>query len=447
MKRRGIRGWTAALALGVCLLLTGCSLSVSSEQLYALPKLPAEYESLEEQINILLDNGAEHAAPASGSNLQSVQMVDLDDDGVEEAVAFFRKADDQKPMKIYFFKSNGDRYTQMALIEGTASSIYSIAYEDLDGDGRREILVGFKSGTEVQVLAVYALRGAEPLNLLTTAYLRYAVSDLDSDGWQELTVFYGGEENRCMADCYVWNQTELSRRSSLSLSFSAAELSRVSAGTLAGGETALYVTGVAADNSVAEYNILTISNGVLRSIVPHASPANGGMFRFLSLYPADVNSSGVTEVPEPSPFPALNEESETYYRILWRDYDMTGASEIVTRTFHNMVDGWSLVLPEAWENTVTLTRRSLPEENVVVFYQRPDGVGVPEPFLAIYAITSDTREHDAVRDGRFVLARQVDTVYAAELLAPESELPPGADEDSLHAGFSLIVAEWTTGDN
>lgn len=59
----------------------------------------------------------------------------------------------------------------MALIEGTASSIYSITYYDLDGDGRREILVGFKSGTELQVLAVYTLRGSEPLNLLTTAYL------------------------------------------------------------------------------------------------------------------------------------------------------------------------------------------------------------------------------------------------------------------------------------
>lgn len=119
-------------------------------------------------------------------------------------------------MKIYFFRSNGDSYEQMALIEGTASSIYSITYYDLDGDGRREILVGFKSGTELQVLAVYTLRGSEPLNLLTTAYLRYAVSDLDGDGRQELTVLYSGEENRCMADCYTWDDREraASRRSS-----------------------------------------------------------------------------------------------------------------------------------------------------------------------------------------------------------------------------------------
>ena len=164
------RKFARALALAaLCLLLGGCATNVSTDKLYALPSLPAEYASLEAEINALLSDGAEHAAPISGSNLQSVQMVDLDGDGVEEAVAFFRKATDERPVKIYFFRSNGDSYEQMALIEGTASSIYSITYYDLDGDGRREILVGFKSGTELQVLAVYTLRGSDPLNLLTTA--------------------------------------------------------------------------------------------------------------------------------------------------------------------------------------------------------------------------------------------------------------------------------------
>ena len=213
------RKFARALALAaLCLLLGGCATNVSTDKLYALPSLPAEYASLEAEINALLSDGAEHAAPISGSNLQSVQMVDLDGDGVEEAVAFFRKATDERPVKIYFFRSNGDSYEQMALIEGTASSIYSITYYDLDGDGRREILVGFKSGTELQVLAVYTLRGSEPLNLLTTAYLRYAVSDLDGDGRQELTVLYSGEENRCMADCYTWDDRELSCISTLELS-------------------------------------------------------------------------------------------------------------------------------------------------------------------------------------------------------------------------------------
>ena len=123
MKGNGKRRCAVLLALALATLLAGCGMSVQADDLYALPRLPAQYESLETEINTLLADGAEHAAPSSGSNLQSVQMVDLDGDGVEEAVAFLRRAADTKPMKIYFFKSDGGSYRQMALIEGTASSI------------------------------------------------------------------------------------------------------------------------------------------------------------------------------------------------------------------------------------------------------------------------------------------------------------------------------------
>lgn len=431
-----MRRYILAIAAALCALLTGCAMNISADELYALPRLPAEYESLESQINALLEAGAEHAAPSSGSNLQSVQMVDLDGDGVEEAVAFFRKADDAKPMKIYLFKADGETYRRLALIEGTASSIYSISYPDLDGDGQCELLIGYKSGTELQALSVYALRRGEALNLLTTLYLRYAVSDLDGDGRDELTVFYSGEENRCTADCYVWNSTELSCISTAELSFSASELSRVTAGKLSDGASALFVTGVT-DNSAAVCDILTVRNGVLCSAV------QGAASRFLSLYPTDIDGDGVIEVPEPLPFPQLTEESDIYYRILWRAYDSTGSGEVVRRTYHNTADGWSFVLPEAWENKVSLLRSSTPGENSVLFFTLAGET--PRPFLEICALTGEDSEQHAMRGDRFVLARQVDVVYTAELLP--CDWSGQLDEEAVREGFSLVVAEWTTGEN
>ena len=114
MKRAG-----KMLVIGLfSLLLSGCMFTTPETSLYRLPKLAGEYESLESQIDALLTNGAEYAAPTSGSNLQSVQMIDLDGDGSEEAVAFFRRASDKKPMKIYIFKADGDSYERYAVIEG-----------------------------------------------------------------------------------------------------------------------------------------------------------------------------------------------------------------------------------------------------------------------------------------------------------------------------------------
>ena len=158
MKRAG-----KLLVIGLfSLLLSGCMFTTPETSLYRLPKLAGEYESLESQIDALLTNGAEYAAPTSGSNLQSVQMIDLDGDGSEEAVAFFRRASDKKPMKIYIFKANGDSYEQYACIEGTSTLIYSVNYADLDGDGRREILVGYRSSSDVQGLSIYPMTAGSP---------------------------------------------------------------------------------------------------------------------------------------------------------------------------------------------------------------------------------------------------------------------------------------------
>ena len=335
----------------------------------------------------LLSDGAEHAAPISGSNLQSVQMVDLDGDGVEEAVAFFRKATDERPVKIYFFRSNGDSYEQMALIEGTASSIYSITYYDLDGDGRREILVGFKSGTELQVLAVYTLRGSEPLNLLTTAYLRYAVSDLDGDGRQGADgalqrrgePLHGGllHLGRPRAELHLDARAVLLR---------ARAFSRVAAGALSDGQQALYVTGVA-DNSVAAYDILTVKNGVLRNVTQNtASSAVDGGSAPLTLSDRHRRQRRDPRSPSRSPSRRSMRRARPYYRILWHDYDSAGKSEVVCRTFHNAADGWSLLLPETWDEQVSLLRAGTPDENAVLFL-------LPQQRRTAAAVSGDLRPH------------------------------------------------------
>ena len=124
------------------MMLSGCNMpepTLDPEDLYRLPTLPAKYTELNLQLNEILEQGADYAAPASGANTQPVQMVDLDGDGREEALAFFGNSKEEKPLKIYIFKADGDTYRHAALIEGTGTGFYSIAYEDLDQDGRSEL--------------------------------------------------------------------------------------------------------------------------------------------------------------------------------------------------------------------------------------------------------------------------------------------------------------------
>ena len=100
IKRAALLSAAAALAV----LLTGCHMDESVEKLFTLPEIPLAYEGLSQQIDGLIAEGCEYAAPTSGENIQTVQMVDFDGDGAQEAVAFFRELSGEKKLKIVVFQ-------------------------------------------------------------------------------------------------------------------------------------------------------------------------------------------------------------------------------------------------------------------------------------------------------------------------------------------------------
>ena len=436
--RRIKRAWALGVLLCVLSLLSGCAPGASDETLYRLPKLPAEYESLETLIDALIADGAEYAAPTSGSNLQSVQMVDLDGDGEEEAVAFFRRASDERPLKVYVFRAVGDSYERYCVIEGTSNSIYSINYIDLNGDGWREILAGIRGDLDVQNLSVWSLHSGEPQQLLLTGYTRYAARDMDGDGRQDLVVLRSDEENSAVADYYTWDGAELAPRSSLHLTSSVAELRRMTSGMLTGGESALFVTSVTQDGA-AITDILTVDGGALRSVKSTAE--SGKSYHFLELYPSDVNGDGVTEVPEAAAFTQPDPEAVAYYRVCWRQYSADGGAELVREAYQDAQGGWSLLLPEQWGERVSVERSSGAEGSAVTFSLL--GGVEPTKFLTVYAFTGDNRSQLASRNGRIVLARQAEVTYAGELFHDGAGM---IDEQTLRDSFGLIVAEWAMGE-
>ena len=142
-KRRLWKKWSVfCAAMATTLLLSGCMFALSPDDLYSLPKLPEEYVDLEQEIAALVDSGYEYAAPTGGENVQPVQMVDIDGDGEDEALLFLRKSGESKPLKIYIFKQSSEGYQTAAVLEESGASIERVDYQDMNGDGVLELIVG-----------------------------------------------------------------------------------------------------------------------------------------------------------------------------------------------------------------------------------------------------------------------------------------------------------------
>lgn len=441
----------AALILALT-VLPGCGqfrITLDPEDLYSLPTLPAKYTELNTQLNAILEKGAEYAAPTSGANIQPVQLVDLDGDGREEAVAFFRSSQDEKPLKICIFSAEEDTYRLTERIEGTGSGFYSVAYEDLDGDGRMELTVGWKVTVEHQVLEVYGLWPDGAVPLLQADYVKYTTADLDQDGRKELVVIHADAEGEGVADYYTWQPDgSLACQSYARISVTMAELSqqgRVTRGGLKGGAPALFVTGVT-EMPRAITDILAVRNGELTNIVLSETYGVSNVIApFRSLYPTDINGDGCTEVSRPVRLHSLTEDGLSFERTDWYQYDSNGTGTVALRTYQNQEDGWYLRLPEAWKDRIWVERSVTSEESTVTFCTLQEN-GVSRAFLRITAITGSSRENRAVRGNRFLLSRLDETIYTAELLSANDTWQFGVTADEVREAFSLITAEWSAGD-
>lgn len=440
--------WLAILVvIGLVSVLSGCSvpdLVFSPEELYALPELPAKYTELNSQINEILADGAEYAAPTTGTNIQPVQLMDLDGDGRQEAVAFFRKTSDEKPLKICIFTATEDSYERTDMIEGSGTGISSIAYEDLDKDGWMELVVGWKVAAELQVLEVYSRSSGEMRSLVSTNYVRYITADMDQNQKEELIVLRADTEGGSIADYYRWQKDGmLAPQKPARISVTMAELSqqgRVSDGRIQEGTPALFVTGVT-DVPMAITDVLALRNGELTNIaLSEHTGVSAEISPFCGLYPADINGDGLTEVPRPVLTEAQNNGGQI---VEWYGYDQDGFAAPVLQTCHNSADGWYYRMPLEWENRVRVERTTVSGDPTVMFYLREDD----EPFLRITVYSGSRREIRAVQGNQFLLSRQPETLYAAELLEANEDWEHGVTADQVREAFNLILSDWTTGNN
>ena len=177
-KERGKTDPMARKILGLLALLigltglSGCVFS-SVEDMYALPKSSEAYVNLQAKINTE-KGSAEYIAPLSGENRQTIQLVDVDGDGTQEAVAFFRDAQADAPLRIVFFRQDEDgEYQPWARIEGVGTEIESIDYLELCEPQGCEILVSWQVNGSVRELVGYTVKDGQPVEILRTGYNSY----------------------------------------------------------------------------------------------------------------------------------------------------------------------------------------------------------------------------------------------------------------------------------
>ncbi len=381
----------AGLTLSI-LLLGGCGLSVG-DGLLLLPKVPTEYVQLQQQLDKILAGGAVYAVAETGTNRQTVQLMDLDGDGTEEALAFFRS--ETGAHQVYVFGQQEGVYHSIGMAEGYGTTLRAVYYPRLQ-DGRSALAMcwGFDEGGSYG-MTVYGLQEGTLQALLDVQYGDVTVEDIDGDGAQELA--FAVRDNVTglySARVYQYREDQYRVLYEVPMCLEVRSVANIQFGTVENSQVGLYVDSLSTTGGFVTDLICYDGQVAYNRTIDQASGSGSKTWRPVSVFCSDVSGDGRLDIPVTHTFAAEANEVEARARLDWCNFDRDGLETRVGSTVHWVNESWYLEWPERWGDRVRVSKSSGAGLSKTVFSLQTEQGDLRE-VLTVWMFSGDDRDQEA----------------------------------------------------
>ena len=421
-----------ATVLLAAMLLSGCSMT-TVEEMYTPPKRSAEYERLQQAIELAMV-GMEYSSPLAGENRQTVQMADLNGDGMDEYLVFARDNSDN-PMKVLIFSREDKDYRLLQVIENRGSAFDQVEYLEMDDIPGTELVIGRRlSDALPRSLSVYTFSEDTARQLLSVSYSKIVPVDLDSDRMSELMVIAPGEsdEENGVVALYDWNENTITRSLQASMSESAAHIKRIMVSKLHQDIPAVYVASSVDGNAIIT-DVFALHQGRFSNIsFSNDSGTSVQTLRNYYVYAIDIDQDGILELPDLIDMKSVENTwmASNQKLIRWYSMGIDGAEVDKMYTFHNFDGGWYLHLDKFLTPRISVIQK----DSSYVFYLWDESFEDCDVLMTIHTLTGVHREEEAASQSYYVLHRADGVLYAlkTEDIAMELGLFPEVLAESFH---------------
>ena len=433
----------AAVSAALAISLGGCVMTV--DQMYVPPRRSESYRNLQTVMDEFMTD-LEYCAPIAGENQQTVQMADLNGDGLKEVVVFV-KGSDEHPLKVLIFRLEDGEYVPLSIIESTGTAYDQVEYIQLDGKPGLELVVGRQVSDQVmRNLTVYRFEGSQPEQLLTVNYQKYLTLDMNADGRSDIFVLHPGRtDTDCgVVELYTAAEGTVERSAEVSLSQSVGQLKRIMTGSLHSGERAVFVASSVDDASIVT-DVYALVNGKLTNVsMSNESGTSVKTVRNYYVYAEDIDGDGVLELPSLISMRWPQEGrtvEEREHLIRWYALGADGSEYDKCFTYHNYLQGWYMEVDGKQAGRLCVVPEDTGRFSFCLWDRKYEKL---QKLWTVYVLTGEDRSNVAAEDGRFVLYKTDSVVYAASLEAAGAEA--GITQERLINSFFLIQSDWKTGE-
>lgn len=350
--------------LCIALLFSGCSnfrMAASIDDLISPISPSGDNAGVQNAVDEYCKGGYSIKIPASGSYTTSFILKDIDNDDVNEALAFYEPSNKMSTVCMAVLRKSGDKWNVYENIETDATDVNSVDFCDLNNDGIEEIIVcwsvvskttGFKLNVYRQIENEDKSVSIKSISDDVTAS-DFVCVDMDGDGTKELMIFANGTSSEYpKAELYSYenNKKQLLGRTKLDsaiTSFENITYAKTDEGM------SVYADAVQSDGSSMVTEFIYWSdyyNSIVSPFYSYSTSRTAETSRSSMITCKDIDGDGVIEIPTDASLSKLPSAIEAQS---WKTYGNT----VLSHKFYSISckrDSYILVIPDDYFKKISV---------------------------------------------------------------------------------------------
>lgn len=353
-------------------IFSGCSLQMKTpDELMSPPKIAGGYQGLQDSFEAVAGADAELETPMNGEHKSAFIIDDFDSDGNEDAMVFYSEKGKKSSVNIGIFERDkeDDKWNYIKSVKGLGNSVDTVVLDDMNGDGIKEIIVGWNLLNLSKQFSVYEPLTADSTNYFyemgSYSYSVFDMLDIDADSHKEL--FFVTLEKT--------NNVQSASAQAARISKDGKKLESMGKTPLDGnvsGYSKIYsdITQdgpvVLVDATKGEHDMITEvvrwdsdTSSLTAPLFDSQKQTNSATWRNSRTYVADIDADGHLEIPVGVKIPGSSnvvsgeDQGDELCYIRW--CSLSGSKLKAKRyNLYNYSEGYSLEVPSSWVGRITV---------------------------------------------------------------------------------------------
>lgn len=387
----------------LCMFLSaGCSdIGFTDNMLMRPPHTTGDNAEIQNIIN--KETGGKYTLkyPQNG-NYRSAIIMNKSKYNSEYAVVFYstEKESDIHVSIIYYIDNE---WKSVGNFTNSGSSIERVIFDDIDGDGNNEMLIGWNTYNNNQkTLTSYCFDSDKVREMaIDYAYDEIVVSDITSDNISDIVLLsLSSTDTPSTAKLLQYSEQEKRPigKFSLEIDSEITTFSKIQVGKIDDNKTGIVIDGIKS-GGLLESQIIYFdkdSNELKNPLVKTANGiVNNVTLRKDIITSRDMDGDNIIEVPVSTQMPAsVDEKAGNICNVTsWKQLKITDLTlQTKLNTVINYTDGYYFIMPDKWNGNVTA--KADPKNRNMTFYvwnSKTNSVG--DRLLTIYRFTESEWEN------------------------------------------------------